>query len=152
MDTNVINRFRIVGWEEGGTPFVRTIAALDLTPASHGNAAGIGLADFIPARLLAKIDLAALYTNSITAGLFGVERSKLPMVLADDRDAVRAAIAMCGVAPEDVRLAWIHDTLHTELLALSPALLEEARDLEAVGELQPLPFDAAGRLEPLLKD
>jgi hypothetical protein len=152
MDSNVINRFRIVGWEEKGAPFVRTIAVLDLTEASHGNSAGIGLADFIPARLLAKVDLAALYTNSITAGLFGVERSKLPMVLADDRAAIRAAIAMCGVPAERVRLAWIHDTLHTEVLAVSPALFEEAAGLEALGEPAPMPFLPDGRLEPLLKD
>jgi hypothetical protein len=152
MDTNVINRYRIVGWEERGSPFIRTIAVMDLTEASHGNSAGIGLADFIPARLLAKVDLAALYTNSITAGLFGVERSKVPMVLADDRDAVRAAIAMCGVPVGNIRLAWIHDTLHTEVVALSPALLAEAEGLEQSGELFTMPFGADGRLEPLLKD
>ena len=152
MDTNVINRFRIVGWEEKGAPFIRTIAVMDLTDASHGNAAGIGLADFIPARLLAKVDLAALYTNSITAGLFGVERCKVPMVLADDRDAVRAAIAMCGVPAGNIRLAWIHDTLHTELMALTPALLADAEGLEPAGELAAMPFGPDGRLEPLLKD
>ena len=154
MDTNVINRFRIVGWEERGTPFVRTIAALDLSDASHGNAAGIGLADFVPARMLAKVDLGALYTNAITAGLFGVERGKLPIVLADDRDAVRAAIAMCGAPAERVRLAWIHDTLHTEVIAISPALFDEARrlGLEEAGAARPLPFDTDGRLSPLLED
>ncbi|HEY4887373.1 MAG TPA: DUF2088 domain-containing protein [Candidatus Dormibacteraeota bacterium] len=152
IDSNVINRYRIVGWEESGTPFIRTIAVMDLTDASHGNAAGIGLADFVPARLMARVDLRALYTNSITAGLFGVERSKLPMVLADDRDAVRAAIAMCGVPPNAVRLAWIHDTLHTEVMALSPALIAEADQLEPAGDPIEMQFGADGRLEPLLQD
>jgi hypothetical protein len=152
MDTNVINRYRIVGWEERGSPFIRTIAVMDLTDASHGNSAGIGLADFVPARLLARVDLAALYTNSVTAGLFGVERSKLPMVLADDRDAVRAAIAMCGVPAAGVRLAWIHDTLHTEVMALSPTLLAEAGRMEPAGDLIEMPFGADGRLAPLLRD
>jgi hypothetical protein len=152
MDTNVINRFRIVGWEEKGAPFIRTIAVMDLTEASHGNAAGIGLADFVPARMLRKVDLTALYTNSITAGVFGVERCQLPMVLANGRDTIRAAVAMCGVPAEKVRLAWIHDTLHTEVLALSPALMAEAADLEPAGELAPMPFDAEGELTPLLRD
>jgi len=151
MDTNVINRFRIVGWEEKGVPFIRTIAVMDLTEASHGNAAGVGLADFIPIRLLDKVDLGALYTNSITAGLFGVERSKLPMVLATDRDAIRAAIAMCGVPADNVRLAWIHDTLHTELMAVSSALLPECDDLDLIGDLAEMPFSADGRLEPIVK-
>ena len=149
MDSNVINRFRIVGWNETGAPFIRTIAVLELTEASHGNSAGIGLADFIPARLLRQIDLNALYTNAITAGAFGVERAKLPMVLATDRDAIRAAVTMCGVPAERLRLVWIRDTLHTEVLGLSRALLEEARDMEDLGGLRPLPFDAGGRLQGL---
>ena len=150
MDTNVINRFRIVGQEEGGAPFITAIVALDLTEGSHGNAAGIGLADFIPARLLDKVDLGALYTNAITAGQIGIERAKLPMILADDRDAIRTAISMSVARAEDVRLAWIHDTLHTEVLAATPNLVQSVPGLEALGAPVPLPFDAAGRLLPLL--
>lgn len=147
MDTNVINRFRIVGQEEGGTPFITTIAALDLTDRSHGNAAGIGLADFVPARLMAKIDLRALYTNAITAGQIGIERVKLPMVLADDRDAVRAAITMSVSHAADVRLAWITDTLHTEILAATTNLVAAAPDLEVIGDPFPMVFDTEGRLQ-----
>ncbi len=152
MDTNVINRFRIVGQEESGTPFVTAIAVMDLTEATHGNAMGIGNADFVPARLLAKVDLAALYTNSITAGPIAIERPKIPMVLADGRDAVRAAVAMSGRTAEDVRLCWIHDTLHTEVMAVSPALLAQSSGLEVLRPRAPMPFDAAGELEPLLPD
>jgi hypothetical protein len=154
MDTNVINRFRIVGREESGAPFIQAIAVMDLTARTHGNAMGIGNADYVPARLLAKVDLEALYTNTITAGQIAIERPHLPMVLADGRDAVRAAVTAVGKPASETRLAWIHDTLHTELMAVSPALLEEARalDLEVLGEPAPLPFDAAGELEPLLQD
>jgi hypothetical protein len=152
MDTNVINRYRIVGQEETGEPAITAITVLDLTEASHGNAAGIGLADFIPARLLAKIDVEALYTNSITAGQIALERVQLPMVLATDRDAVAAAVQMCGVPPAAVRLVRIRDTLHTEVMAVSAALLEQASGLEVVGPRTPLAFDAEGRLRPLLAD
>jgi len=154
MDTNVINRFRIVGQEESGSPLIQAIAVMDLTERTHGNAMGIGNADYVPARLLAKVDLEALYTNSITAGQIAIERPHLPMVLADGRDAVRAAVSACGRAPADTRLAWIHDTLHTELMAVSPALLGEARalSLEVLGPPSRLPFDAEGELEPLLQD
>jgi len=51
-----------------------------------------------------------------------------------------------------LRLAWIADTLHTEVLGVSPALLDEARGragLEVVREPAPMPFDAEGRLRPL---
>jgi hypothetical protein len=154
MDTNVINRFRIVGREEAGAPFIQAIAVMDLTARAHGNAMGIGNADYVPARLLAKVDLEALYTNTITAGQIAIERPHLPMVLADGRDAIRAAVTAAGRPASETRLAWIHDTLHTELMAVSPALLEEARTLglEVLGEPAPLPFDAAGELEPLLRD
>jgi hypothetical protein len=154
MDTNVINRFRIVGQEESGTPLIQAIAVMDLTDITHGNAMGIGNADYVPARLLAKVDLEALYTNSITAGQIAIERPHLPMVLADGRDAVRAAITACGRTPAETRLAWIHDTLHTEFMAVTPALLDEARELglEVLGAPAPLPFGADGELEPLLRD
>lgn len=150
MDTNVINRYRIVGQDEAGTPAITAITALELTEASHGNAMGIGLADYIPARLLRQIDLEALYTNSITAGQIAIQRARLPMVLADDRDAIRAAVAMCGVAPANVRLVWIQDTLHTEVLGVTPNLLAGRDDLEVLTDLHPLRFDAQGTLTPLL--
>ena len=154
MDTNVINRFRIVGQEESGRPLIQAIAVMDLTEKTHGNAMGIGNADYVPARLLARIDLEALYTNSITAGQIAIERPHLPMVLADGRDAVRAAVSACGRPPAETRLAWIHDTLHTEWMAVSPALLEEARGLglQVLGGPGPLPFGDDGELEPLLRD
>jgi hypothetical protein len=81
--------------------------------------------------------------------LVGLERTKLPMVLADDRDAVRAAVTMCGAQAGHVRLAWIQDTLHTEVLGLSPALLAKTDGVELVREPAPLPFDDSGRLHPL---
>ncbi len=152
MDTNVINRFRIVGQAESGKPEVKTIVVMDLTKATHGNAMGIGNADFIPARLLAKVDLAATYTNAITAGSIGILRPHLPAVLASGRDAVRAAVTMCGAPEGKVRLAWIHDTLHAEVMGVSPALLAATPELEVLREPAPLPFDAQGELEPLLED
>ncbi|HEX6547158.1 MAG TPA: DUF2088 domain-containing protein [Candidatus Dormibacteraeota bacterium] len=152
MDTNVINRFRIVDLPESGTPFVRAVAVMDLSAATHGNAMGIGNADFVPARLLAKVDLESVYTNSVTAGPIAIERPKIPMVLASGRDAIRAAVTMTGRTAADVRLAWIHDTLHTEVLAASPALLAAASGLEVLREPMPLPFDAEGELKPLLQD
>ncbi|HEX6349752.1 MAG TPA: DUF2088 domain-containing protein [Candidatus Dormibacteraeota bacterium] len=151
MDTNVISRFRIVGQPESGTPLIHAIAVMALSPQSHGNAMGIGNADYVPARLLAGVDLEALYTNALTAGQIAIERPHLPMVLADDRDAVRAAVTAVGRPPAETRLAWIQDTLHTEVMAISPALLGEARelDLEVMGEPEPLPFEHDGHLRVL---
>ncbi len=149
MDTNVINRFRIVGQAESGTPRVTAIAVMDLTEETHGNAMGIGNADFIPARLLAKVDLAATYTNAVTAGAIAILRPHLPTVLADGRDAIRAAVSMCGAPADDLRLAWITDTLHTELMGVSPALLAATPGLELLRAPAPLRFDPDGELLPL---
>lgn len=156
MDTNVINRMRLIGEEEPAGVQITAIVACDLSPGAHGNAMGIGLADFIPARLLAKVDLAALYANGLTAGLVGVERVQLPITLPTCRDAIRAAVATCGKDPgTPLKVAWIRDTLHTETLGASPSLLEEARgraDLEIVADANPLPFDGEGELPKLALD
>jgi hypothetical protein len=153
MDSNVLNRARVPGEAEPEGLFIMNVAVLDLTEETHGNATGIGLADFMPARVMAKLDLAWTYMNGLTAGVVGTERIKLPIVLPTDRDVIIAAVATCGrTEKEPVRLAWIQDTLHTEILGVSEALLEEARrrdDLEVLAEAEELPLDSEGALQPL---
>ena len=154
MDTNVLNRNRIVGEPEPGGLAIAAIVVLDLTEASHGNAMGIGLADFTVERVLRKLDLAALYTNALTAGVVGFERGQLPIVLPSDRDAILAAIAGRGrPAGTPLRLAWITDTLHTETIAVSPALWDEAAsnpELEQISSPCAMPVAADGALQSLL--
>ena len=151
MDTKVLNRLRVLGEPEPPGLRITSVVALDLTPASEGNGIGFGLADFMPVRLVEQIDIASSYTNILTAGLSGVERGHLPIVMPDDRFAILAAIACRGrFEGEPLRLAWIQDTLHTETMCISEDLLEESGgDLEVLGPPQPMPIDAAGRLEPL---
>jgi hypothetical protein len=62
----------------------------DLTSETHGNANGIGLADFVPQRVLEKIDLEATYMNALTSTV--TESVRLPLVMATDRDALEAAV------------------------------------------------------------
>jgi hypothetical protein len=126
--------------------------ALDLTDVSHGNAIGVGLADFVPQRLAAKIDLAATYLNVMTSGWAGLRRGRMPLVLPTDRDAVVAAVAVSG--PDAIRaprLVWIRDTLHTRVCAVSEALWPQVAadpELELAGRPFALSFDREGRLEP----
>jgi hypothetical protein len=151
IDTNVVGRLRVVGQPEPEPKAVTAIVVLDLSEASHGNAMGIGTADFTTAGVLAKVDFEATYANGLTAGVIGMRRVAIPYVMPNDLSAVCAAVASRG-RDEPLRLAWIGDTLHTDLLAVSPALLEEARsrdDLRIVREPQPMPFDARGRLRAL---
>jgi hypothetical protein len=153
LDTNVLNRMRIVGEPEPEGLHIAAIAVLELTAASHGNAIGVGLADFIPERLRRQVDAGATYANSLTAGIVGLERAKLPMTMPTDRDAVLAAISARGrPAREPLELAWIADTLHTEVLAVTEPLWRAALgrpDLEQLAQPRPMPFGPDGRLAPL---
>jgi hypothetical protein len=129
LDTNVIGRLGIAGepWTE--TPRIRALVALDLSAASHGNALGVGLADFITRRLLDKIDFALTAKNVATSGF--LERGRVPLVLATDAEAIDAALthvfraepAACAGA----RMVRIRDTLTLDRLWITPNLLDEVR-------------------------
>ncbi|HZD67217.1 MAG TPA: hypothetical protein VE152_14060 [Acidimicrobiales bacterium] len=153
MDTNVLGRMMIRGSEEFDRPRIANVVVLDLTEASEGNAVGLGLADFVPFRVLEKLDLRAMYVNSMTAGIGGVQRGQIPIALPTDRDAVAAAVLSCGRAvPGQVRLLRMPDTLDTATLAVSESLLAEveANDaLEVVGPPTPLDFDDRGCLQAM---
>jgi Domain of unknown function (DUF362) len=148
LDTNVIGRMMIRGSEEFDRPTIANIAVLDVTESSHGNAIGVGLADFIPFRILEKIDLRAAYLNAVTSGLGGPQRGQLPMAFPTDRDAVAVALLTCGRADlEHVRLVRMHSTLDLEQLLVSEAMRDqvEADDrLSVTGEPRPLTFDGDG--------
>ncbi|HVT68448.1 MAG TPA: DUF362 domain-containing protein [Trebonia sp.] len=151
MDTNVIGRMMVRGSAEPAGPSVTNLVAASLTEASHGNATGLGLADFIPQRLASEVDLNATYANSLTAGLQGVQRAQLPVTLATDRDAVGAAVLTAAVPDlSKVRIVRIQDTLHLNEIMVSRALADECRaaGFEQVTERGTALFDAQGRLAP----
>ena len=148
MDTNVIGRCWVHGIPEFESPTIAAITVHSLSPASHGNASGLGLADVIPARLLEQIDLRVSYVNALTSGAGGARRSRLPMVMEDDEAAVLAAVTMCGRRHwSELRMARIKDTLSPNELMVTPALLTEAHDrfdLEITGTARDL--TSAGQL------
>ncbi|HET7479965.1 MAG TPA: lactate racemase domain-containing protein [Rubrobacteraceae bacterium] len=150
MDTNVIGRFRILGVEEPERPNVKYLIVGDISEESHGNALGIGLADLTTTRLAERIDQKAMNENVLTSTF--IERAKIPMVMANDRKALEAAIRCnWGVPPEETRFVRIPNTLHLEYMYVSENLLEEALghdDLEVVGEAADLAFDDNDNLTP----
>ncbi|MGE3270549.1 MAG: lactate racemase domain-containing protein, partial [Chloroflexota bacterium] len=81
MDSNIIGRMLVHGSAEFERPNISAIAILDLTDGSHGNAAGLGLADFTTQRLINKVDFAAYYINCLTSGIGGLQRGQVPMVM-----------------------------------------------------------------------
>jgi hypothetical protein len=150
MDTNVIGRMMIRGSAEFERPRITNIVVLDVTEHSHGNAIGVGLADFIPFRILERVDLRSAYINAMTSGLGGPQRGQIPIALPTDRSAIAAAMLTCGRADvERARLVRMHSTLDLEQLMVSESMLGEveANDrLSIVGDAQPLSFDESGAL------
>ena len=149
MDTNVIGRVSFWGGgERPERPRITRIFVRGLTAATHGNACGIGMADFITARCAATVDRAVTGVNCITSNC--PEDARLPIACASDREALAACLQTSGVRdPAEVRLAWIRDTAHLGKLAVSEALLDEVRAGEALrpsGPLFPLPYDENGDL------
>ncbi|MGH2350939.1 MAG: lactate racemase domain-containing protein [Chloroflexota bacterium] len=146
MDPNVIGMWRRLGGER--KPDYRRIVVRDVTPESHGNAIGIGWADFTTRRLVDAIDYPAMYMNCLTANAPDVAR--IPMTMASDREAIEAAVKT-SAAGGSVRLARVHSTLRLEELFVSEALLDEVAQHPALEVLEPpapLQFDAEGRLGP----
>jgi hypothetical protein len=150
MDTNVIGRMMIRGSHEFERPRIANIAVLDVTDSSHGNAIGVGLADFIPFRILEKIDLRSAYVNAMTSGLGGPQRGQIPMAMPTDRSAVAAALLTCGRADlERARVVRVRSTLDLEHLLVSESLSEqvEADDrLSVSGEPVQMAFGDDGRI------
>jgi hypothetical protein len=151
-DTNVIGRIMFVGEKEPERPKITRIVVLDLTPECHGNAIGVGLADYTTQRLLHKINFRAMASNAIAA--MTPEKGRVPIALQTDKKAVAAALkTIRAVAPKEARVVHIRDTLHMWELDISEALLPEAearKNLEVIREMGPLSFDEEDFLEPVV--
>jgi hypothetical protein len=149
LDPNVVGRkFNDHRAVEDEFPKVKRIAVRGLTPQSHGNAVGIGMAEFCRTELLAQIDPAATRLNALTSG--HISAAMLPLDYATDRQMLTAAFSTIGLAPPpQAKFLWIPDTLHLSEIECSVAYLPEAKqrpDLEILTEPGNLPFDAAGNL------
>jgi hypothetical protein len=148
IDPNVVGRLLIETQPEFESPRITRICALDLSPESHGNGTGVGIADLTTDRLIAAIDPAPFRMNNLTACFLW--RSKLPIAFPTDRECIESGVATCWQPKRDaLRMAVIPNTLEVGELLASPALVEEARGrpgLELAGDPLPLRFDAAGNL------
>src|SRR5690606_17731996 len=127
MDTNIVGRVMIPRQPESGHPDVAVIAVLDLSASTHGNAAGMGLANAVSHRVVHKADWTVTYPNSLPSGIFGMWRVSMPITMADDRRTLEVAVRCCGEMPERARIVCIEDTLHIDRLWVSESLLEEVR-------------------------
>jgi len=146
MDTNVLGRRMVRSMPELPIPRVTHVVCCEVSSGSHGNAVGLGLADFVSERTLAGYDPAVTYANTLTAGSQAVQRAKIPIVMANDVEAVSAAMLTCDVPDlSRIRLMRIKNTLHLDDIMVSESLLEEASETYRVTGTDPL-FGASVRL------
>jgi hypothetical protein len=150
MDPNVIGRMLVEATPEAETndPRIVRIAVLDVSPESHGNATGIGLADLTTARAIASIDPVPFRMNNFTAR--SLWRSKLPFSFDTDREVIERCIETCW-QPDfaQVKFCTIPNTLEVAELWVSVPLAADLKahpHLEFVGEPVALPFDVRGNL------
>jgi hypothetical protein len=146
MDPNITGTYA-TPYATGG-PDIQRVVVLDLTEETHGNANGIGMADFTTKRLFDKINFAITYPNALTARVPCT--AKIPVIMKNDREAIAVAVkTCCEIAYDQVRIVRIKDSLHLDEIYISEALLAEARKnsrLEILGEAGSFEFNQDGNL------
>jgi hypothetical protein len=157
MDPNVIGR-DVQGYSGAlsrdgrSSPFIRRIFARELTPETHGNATGIGLADVTTTRLVRAMDHRVTSINALTA--LTPQSAKIPIHFDTDREAIGLALASLGTS-DPPRVVRILDTLSLIDLEVSEAFAEEVKQLQPrlspTGEPREMQFAPDGNLFPLIQ-
>lgn len=146
MDPNITGRYP-TKYASGG-PDVNKMVVLDLSERSHGNANGMGTADFTTRKLVNKTDFKATYANGLTSTVVGP--THMPTVLDCDRDAILAAVKTSNARDlNKVRLVRIKDTLHLGDIMISEAMVDEIRNhphVTILSDPAEIKFDEQGEL------
>lgn len=146
MDPNITGRYP-TKYASGG-PDVNKMVVLDLSERTHGNANGMGTADFTTRKLVDKTDFKATYANGLTSTVVGP--THMPTVLDCDRDAILAAVKTSNARDlTKVRLVRIKDTLHLGEILVSESMLDEIKDhpnITILSEPAEMQFDEHGEL------
>ncbi len=149
MDTNIVGRkFLDHKAREDEFPKLRFIAIRGLTPETHGNATGIGLAEFALTRAVESVDQETTLTNCLTGG--HPTAAMTPVHFANDAELLQRVLPQIGLTePTNAKVLWIRNTLELAEVECSAAFLPELEgreDLERLTEPRPLQFDEAGNL------
>jgi hypothetical protein len=156
MDPNITGRgihgySSMGGGSEGGAPRVRRLFVRDLTPETHGNGIGIGLADLTTARLVRGLDKEVTYINALTS--LSPNSAKIPIHFETDQEAIAQALTTLGLAnTRQAKVMRIGDTLSLETLQVSEACAKQENrgaPLEWLNDAGEMQFDNAKNLLPL---
>jgi hypothetical protein len=149
IDTNVVGRkYNDHAAAEKEFPKVTRILVRGLTPETHGNAAGIGMAEYCHKRLVDGMNVEATVINCMTGN--APSGAAIPVHFATDRECLEKALQTVGfVEPQNAMVLRVRNTLHLGELLVSEAYEKElARrdDLTVLAPAADMEFDAQGDL------
>ena len=149
MDTNVIGRkYNDHAATDKDVARCRRIFVRGLTEETHGNATGIGMAEFTNQRTVDSIDKKITAINCLT-GLHPTA-AMTPIAFESDREVITAALQTVGlVEPPQSKVIQISNTLQLAECLVSEAYLPELTgraDLTALTEPTDMAFDDRGNL------
>jgi len=148
VDPNITGTFS-TPYATGGVQVQRT-CFLDLTPESHGNSLGIGLASAITRRIFDQIDADAMYTNCMTSTV--IKSAMVPCVMSTDKEAIQFCVRTCNrIDKDNPRIIRIKNSLHIGQIMLSAAYYDDVcagkfPGLTAMDTPQEITFDSDGTL------
>ena len=147
MDSKVVNRS--VHGESNPWPDAARMERIyirDLSPHTYGNAMGVGMADVVHDRLLAKIDWEATLVNSLTANT--PTEIRTPIHFPSDRECLERISTVVGrLDASEVTYGWIKNSMELGFLRLSENLRDqivENSTLEILGAAEEIDADEAG--------
>ena len=149
MDTNIVGRGVDLRPMATCRSAVRAIYVRGLTPESHGNAIGIGLADIVSTRLVEAMDPAITYTNAVSA--MTPATARISINFPTDAQCLRAALRVSGADPANPRIVRIRHTLALDRLVVSEAyapIVEGREDLTVLVPPGDWRLDADGNFDP----
>ena len=153
MDTNIIGRkYNDHAATEKDEFKVKRIFVRGLTEATHGNACGLGMAEFTNRRTVESVYQNITKINSLTGG--HPSAAAIPVHYETDREVIENALPTTGLAePENARVVQIPDTLTLGEVLVSEVFLAEVEsrdELEIVSGPDEMAFDSDGNLAPVL--
>ncbi|MDD6812266.1 MAG: lactate racemase domain-containing protein [Lachnospiraceae bacterium] len=126
MDPNIIGRAARGRLKDFDGPEIQRIFVTGLTESTHGNASGIGLADYVLKSCADSIDLGATATNSVSCG--NPEGGRIPIQVQSIKEGVLACLRSgVGVDFDAPKIVYIKNTLQLGEIWVSDALLEEVK-------------------------
>ncbi len=144
MDPNVTGTFA-TPYAHGGIQAER-VCVLDLSPESHGNGMGSGMASAITQKVFDQLDLNSMYINGFTCR--NLNGSRIPCILPSDESAIKFCLGTCVNADQEApRIIRLFNSQFIEYIWISEAMAENLPEgVEIIGEPEELVFGPDGNL------